>query len=176
MLPPTTKQETANLGSSSSEVRSAPMSAYLTLEADTAGRLKNDTKEDELMSDISRVSHNNLGEDDIPREPIIQSVDIRHHRRGNGGGFGVGRDNLNEVWDNLRNVLGSVDNDRSSFDHVEDGLGDVRGSLIDHSIGFGSTVAFRSETDRERQSSGNAPRAALSIADVDRGDRAGGAT
>jgi hypothetical protein len=34
------------------------------------------------MTDISRVSHNNLGEDDIPRE-LIRSVNIRD---GNGGG------------------------------------------------------------------------------------------
>jgi hypothetical protein len=82
MLTPTAKQEITNLGSSSSEVCSAPMSAYLTLEADTTARLENDTKEEELMPGISRVSHYNLGEDDIPRE-LIRSVDIRN---GNGGG------------------------------------------------------------------------------------------
>jgi hypothetical protein len=66
------------------------MSAYLTLEADTAGRLENDTKEDELMSAISLVFHYNLGEDDIPRELIVSNLDIRHHRCGNGGGFDIG--------------------------------------------------------------------------------------
>jgi hypothetical protein len=73
---------------------------------------------------------------------------------------------------------GSVDNDGSSFDFVEDCLGDVRGSnsFIIESLGFGSTVRYMSETDRERHPSGDAPGAGLSIADVDRGDRAGGAT
>jgi hypothetical protein len=66
------------------------MSAYLTLEADTAGRLENDTKEDELMSAISLVFHYNLGEDDIPRELIVFNLDIRHHRCSNGGGFDIG--------------------------------------------------------------------------------------
>jgi hypothetical protein len=151
------------------------MSAYLTLEADTTGRLENDTKEEELMSDISRVSHYNLGEDDIPRE-LIRSVDIRD---GNSGG----QDSLNRCWDSLRGVLdrfddggGSVDNGGSSFHCVEDGLGDVRGSLIGYSIGFGSTVEYMSETDREGHPSGNAPGAGLNTAGVDRGDRAGGAT
>jgi hypothetical protein len=71
---------------------------------------------------------------------------------------------------------GSVDNGGSSFDYVEDGLGDVRGSLIGYSIGFGSAVEYMSETDREGHPGGNAPGAGLSSADVDRGDRAGGAT
>jgi hypothetical protein len=144
------------------------MSAYLTLEPDTTGRLENDTKEEELMSDISRVSHYNLGEDDIPRE-LIRSVDIRD---GNSGG----QDSLRGVLDRFDDGGGSVDNGGSSFHCVEDGLGDVRGSLIGYSIGFGSTVAFRSETNREGHPSGNAPGAGLNTAGVDRGDRAGGAT
>jgi hypothetical protein len=66
------------------------MSAYLTSEADTAGRLENDTKEDMLMSNISSAIHYNLREDDIPRELIVQNVDIRHHRCSHGHSFGVG--------------------------------------------------------------------------------------
>jgi hypothetical protein len=47
------------------------MSAYLTLEPDTAGRLENDTKEDELISTISLVFYYNLEADDMPQELII---------------------------------------------------------------------------------------------------------